>query len=186
MPAAKFEIVRKCKVCGEPFKAKTIESWYCSPRRSKIAWKRNKDEELRMQKVDEVVKKIPKSKDYITVPEAYALFGISKETLYRLIRKSVISSVNVGERQTRVSKEELLKLYPLRKKALAKPKPVAKLYSLEPKDCYTIGEISKKFHLEDSTVYLHIRKYSIPTRQIGNFVYVPKKEIDNLYKGMKQ
>ena len=186
MPAAKFEIVRKCKVCGEPFNAKTIESWYCSPSCSKIAWKRNKDEELRMQKLDEVVKKIPKSKDYITVPEAYALFGISKETLYRLIRKSVISSVNVGERQTRVSKEELLKLYPLRKKALAKPKPVAKLYSLEPKDCYTIGEISKKFHLEDSTVYLHIRKYSIPTRQIGNFVYVPKKEIDNLYKGMKQ
>ena len=34
-----------------------------------------------MQKLDEVVKKIPKSKDYITVPEAYALFGISKETL---------------------------------------------------------------------------------------------------------
>lgn len=139
-----------------------------------------------MQKLDEVVKKIPKSKDYITVPEAYALFGISKETLYRLIRKGVISSVNVGERQIRLSKEELLKLYPLRKKALAKPKPIAKLYSLEPKDCYTIGEISKKFHLEDSTVYLHIRKYSIPTRQIGNFVYVPKKEIDNLYKGMKQ
>lgn len=136
-----------------------------------------------MQKLDEVVKKIPKSKDYITVPEAYALFGISKETLYRLIRKGVISSVNVGERQIRLSKEELLKLYPLRKKALAKPKPIAKLYSLEPKDCYTIGEISKKFHLEDSTVYLHIRKYSIPTRQIGNFVYVPKKEIDNLYKG---
>ena len=139
-----------------------------------------------MQKLDEVVKKIPKSKDYITVPEAYALFGISKETLYRLIRKGVISSVNVGERQIRLSKEELLKLYPLRKKALAKPKPIAKLYSLEPKDCYTIGEISKKFHLEDSTVYLHIRKYSIPTRQIGNFVYVPKKEIDNLYKEMKQ
>ncbi len=139
-----------------------------------------------MQKLDEVVKKIPKSKDYITVPEAYALFGISKETLYRLIRKGVIPSVNVGTRQTRVSKEELLKLYPLRKKALAKAKPVAKLYSLEPKDCYTIGEVAKKYHLDDSTVYLHIRKYSIPTRQIGNFVYVPKKEIDNLYKGAKQ
>ena len=48
-----------------------------------------------------------------------------------------------------------------------------------------------EFHLTDidssiSTVYQHIRKYSIPTRQIGNFVYVPKKEIDNLYKGAKQ
>ena len=114
------------------------------------------------------------------------VFGISKDTLYRLIHKGTISHINLGTNQIRVSKEELLKLYPLRKKALTKPKPVAKLYSLEPKDCYTIGEISKKFHLEDSTVYLHIRKYSIPTRQIGNFVYVPKKEIDNLYKGMKQ
>ena len=159
MPAAKFEIKRKCQVCGQEFIAKTIESWYCSKRCSNIAYKRRKDEEKRNQRLDEIVKSIPKHQDYIKVSEAYALFGISKE---------------------------LLKLYPLRKKALAKPKPVAKLYSLEPKDCYTIGEISKKFHLEDSTVYLHIRKYSIPTRQIGNFVYVPKKEIDNLYKGMKQ
>ena len=84
------------------------------------------------------------------------------------------------------AKEELMKLYPLRKKTLTKPKPIAKLYSLEPKDCYTIGEITEKFLVNESTVYLHIRKYSIPTRQIGNFVYVPKKEIDNLYKGVKR
>ncbi len=45
MPAAKFEITRQCKVCGETFVAKTIESWYCSPKCSKIAWKRRKDEE---------------------------------------------------------------------------------------------------------------------------------------------
>ena len=48
--------------------------------------------------MDEVVKKIPKSKDYVTVPEAYAMFGISKETLYRLIRKGSISSVNAGQK----------------------------------------------------------------------------------------
>lgn len=113
MPAAKFEITRQCKVCGETFVAKTIESWYCSPKCSKIAWKRRKDEELRLQRLDDVVKKIPKSKEYITVPEAYALFGISKETLYRLIRKGTIPSVNAGERQTLLSKEELMKLYPL-------------------------------------------------------------------------
>ena len=59
---------------------------------------RRKDEEQRLQRLDEVVKKIPKSKEYITVPEAYALFGISKETLYRLIRKGTIPSVNAGER----------------------------------------------------------------------------------------
>lgn len=57
-----------------------------------------------------------------------------------------------------------------------------KLYSLEPKDCYTIGEISKKYKVNDSTVYAHIRKYSIPTRQIGNYVYVPKKKLTTYIK----
>ena len=40
----------------------------------------------------------------------------------------------------------------------------------------------EKYHMKDSTAYMQIRKYSIPTRQIGNYVYVPKKEIDKHYK----
>ena len=71
MPAAKFEIKRKCSICGEEFLAKTIESWYCSPRCSKIAWKRRKDEEKRNLRLDEVVKSIPK--DWLS----YAKFRIS-------------------------------------------------------------------------------------------------------------
>ena len=54
----------------------------------------------------------------------------------------------------------------------------------EPKDCYTIGEIAKKFHINDCSVFKHIRRHSIPTRQIGNYVYVPKSEIDKLYKSL--
>jgi len=60
-----------------------------------------------------------------------------------------------------------------------------KLYSLEPEDCYTIGEICEKYQLDDSSVWAHVRKYSIPSRQIGNYVYVPKEEIDNLYKSVE-
>ena len=56
--------------------------------------------------------------------------------------------------------------------------------SFEPKDCYTIGEIAKKFHINDSSVFKHMRRHSIPTRQIGNYVYVPKSEIDKLYKSL--
>ena len=107
MPAAKFEIKRKCQICGEEFLAKTIESWYCSPRCSKIAWKRRKDEEKRNLRLDEVVKGISKDQDYIKVSEAYALFGISRDTLYRLIRKETISHMNLGTNQIRVSYETL-------------------------------------------------------------------------------
>ena len=55
-------------------------------------------------------------------------------------------------------------------------------YNLEPENCYTVGEICKKYRINDSTVWAHVRKYSIPSRQIGNYVYIPKDEIDNLYK----
>lgn len=37
MPAIGFEIKRKCKVCGEVFLAKTLDSQYCSPKCSKVA-----------------------------------------------------------------------------------------------------------------------------------------------------
>lgn len=100
--------------------AKTIESWYCSPKCSRIAYKRKKDEEARHKKLDEIVKKIPEARDYIKVSEAYALFDISKYTLYRLIRKGTISYVNAGEKMIRVSKEELMKMFPLRSEQLKK------------------------------------------------------------------
>lgn len=185
MPAAKFQIIRKCPICGSEFMAKTIESLYCSPKCSKIAWKRKHDDMLKQAKMDEAVKNIPESKDMITVPEAYLLFGISKETIYRQIQKGNITGVNAGKRMTLVSKSDLMKKYPLRPKATDVPKKPAKVFRLEPEDCYTIGEVGQKYKLDDSTVYLHVRKYSIPTRQIGNYVYVPKSEIDELYKGMK-
>ena len=47
MPGSKYKIVRKCPVCGEEFFARTLESWYCSPKCSKVAWKRKHDEEKR-------------------------------------------------------------------------------------------------------------------------------------------
>ena len=58
MAASKFQIKRKCPICGEEFMAKTIESFFCSPACSKVAWKRKHDEEERNKRLDEVVKTI--------------------------------------------------------------------------------------------------------------------------------
>ncbi len=70
MPAAKFQIKRKCKICGENFTAKTVESWYCSPKCSKIAYKHRKGEEARQKKLDKIETKIPESRDHIKVSVA--------------------------------------------------------------------------------------------------------------------
>ena len=167
MAVAKYKIVRKCPVCGEEFFARTLESWYCSPKCSKVAWK-------------------PKSKEYISITEAYAMFGASRSTIYRLIYMKKISFIEPEKGIRLVCKGELMNLFPLRQSPLdTKPRKPVTMYRMEPEDCYTIGEISKKFHLDDSTVYAHIRKYSIPTRQIGNYVYAHKESIDKLYKDIK-
>lgn len=182
MPTAKFEIKRKCQLCGTTFLAKTLDSIYCSRECSRRAYDKRKAEENKRKQLDSIISQIPDGREYISVAEAEALFGVCKETIRRLIRKGEVSSINLGTRLTRVCKSELMNRLPLREEPVDRSRALPKKYSLEPEDCYTVGEIAKKFSIAESTVYAHIRKYAIPIRQIGNYVYAPKSEIDHLYK----
>ncbi len=183
MPRAKFEIERKCLCCGKPFMALTITSRYCSNACIKKASRMRKMEEKKEAVLREVAGQVDDSRDYISVKEAISLYAVSRTSLYHYIRTGQIPSVNLGAHLTRVSRKELDMLFHPRQDLLdGKVKPMRKLYDMEPENCYTITEICKKYKVNDSTVYTQIRKYGIPTRQIGNYVYVPKSEIDNLYK----
>ena len=183
MPTIGFEIKRKCKICGKVFVAKTLDSYYCSQKCGKVAWKRKKDVKDRNAKLGAIAQQVPDIREYISVKEAVAMFGLERSTLYRLIKLGCIPVINLGTRLTRIKRSEMEQLFLKRPECIAeKEKPVPKTYSLEPEECYTITEICEKYHINDSSVWAHVRKYSIPSRQIGNCVYVPKQEIDNLYK----
>lgn len=183
MPGIALEINRKCKVCGKVFRVKKLDSQYCSDRCCNIDYKRRRDAEAKEARLDKIAEQIPDVREYISVKEAVAMFNIERGTLYRLIRIGRIPAINLGMHLIRIKRSELESNFLARTVAREeKSKPTPKLYSLEPEDCYTITEICQKFGLQDSTVWNHVRKYSIPSRQIGRFVYVPKEEIDNLYK----
>lgn len=182
MPAANFEIQRKCKECGATFLAKTVESFYCSKRCSDFAYKRRKREKEKRDRLDSVVNAIPEARDYISVAEAVAMFGVGRDTIYRLIRTGQIPAINMGKRLIRISKDALMTMFPVRTEPVNRQQALPKTYSLEPEDCYTVGEISEKYKISESTVYKNIREHAIPIRQIGKFVYVPKSEIDTLFK----
>ena len=186
MAQAKYEIRRRCPICGAIFQIRTIDAVYCSKQCSDIAYKRKKDREAKEAKYEQIAKEIPDIREFLSVQEAVALYCVERDTLYREIRKGMLPSVNLGKKQLRVRRADIEARFPFRKKVrkVAK-KPIPKTYNLEPKNCYTIGEISKKYRIHDSSVWAHIRKFSIPTRQIGNYVYVPKSEIDKLYKSIE-
>lgn len=175
------KIQKQCEVCGQSFVPKTVDSVYCSKKCGGVAYRKKKAQKKKEEEQQAVIDKISADRLYISVPEAIALFGVAKSTLYRLVRQKRIPAINLGTRLVRIDRAAIEEMFPIRQTPLKKEKPTAKLYSLEPQDCYTISEIAKKFGISDSTVYKHIRKYSIPTRQIGNYVYAPKTEIDNLY-----
>ena len=186
MAQAKYEIRRKCPICGAVFQIRTIDSVYCSKHCSDVAYKRKKDREAKEAKYEQLAKEIPDIREFLSVQEAVAVYCVERDTLYREIRKGKIPAVNLGTKQLRLNRADLEQRYPRRKKVRkAAKKPIAKTYNMEPENCYTIGEISKKFRIHDSSVWAHIRKFSIPTRQIGNYVYAPKSEIDKLYKSIK-
>ena len=176
--------IRKiCELCSELFQPKTIDSIYCSSKCSKTAYRKKKALEKKDKERKAIVDKISGNRLYISVPEAIAIFGIAKSTLYRLIRQKKIPAINLGTRLIRIELAVMEEMFPTKQSSevlIEKSKP--KLFSLEPDDCYTIGEITDKFGISNSSVYKHIRKFSIPTRQIGKYVYAPKSEIDPLYK----
>ena len=102
----------------------------------------------RQLELDKIVSFMPKSKEYISITEAYAAFGASRSTIYRLIYMKKISFIEPEKGIRLVCKGELMNLFPLRQSPLdTKPRKPVTMYRMEPEDCYTMGEISKKFHL---------------------------------------
>lgn len=86
MPTIGFEIKRKSKVCGKVFVAKTFDSHYRSPKCSKVAWKLKKDVKDRNAKLEAIARQVSDIREYISVKEAVAMFGVERGTLYRLIK----------------------------------------------------------------------------------------------------
>ena len=122
------------------------------------------------------------ARPYISITEATILFGISKDTIRRLIKTGKIPAFNLGERLTRVSRIHLEAVFTAVDLPKEKPQEQQSVkLQYEPSECYTINEISEKYGVSLSTVSNTIRRNSIPKRQVGKFVYVPKEMIDKIF-----
>jgi len=182
MPVSKFILQRNCENCGKQFNAKTVYSKYCCEKCSEAAARKRKSLEKEEEKRQQLANQIPIDRPYISIQEAVILFGISRDTIYRQIKKGNIPAVNLGERLTRISRVHIEAMFP-KVEIVKAMQPVASIQeiSFDPANCYTIGEISQKYGISLSTVDKTIRRCSIPKKQIGKFVYVPKVEIDRIF-----
>lgn len=184
MPISNAKIVRECIVCGKSFLAKNIKSMHCSKRCSDETY-RNKRRALKKEQERLALVEASKHKQFLSIVEVSRRFNVSRPTLYRWIRQGKIQAYNPGDNMTYIDIADIESKLQIRKPLEETAVPQKRLYSLEPEDCYTIGEVAKKFRVSESTVYSTIRKQSIPIRQIGRYVYVPKFDIDKIYNSSK-
>ena len=187
MGFSKLKIPKICEQCQKPFEAKTITTRFCSHSCADKSSKERKKQEKELQKKEKVLEKyadkiaILQYRDFISVSEAVVLFGISKSTIHRLIKRNLIRSVNLGKRLTRINKSELEKLFLpiITNEKENQENELPKKYKKE--DCYTLSQVSEKFGANPSTVNRIIDKFKIPKEKIGSFVYVPKVKIDEIF-----
>ncbi len=179
MGESKLQIPKVCPQCGNTFLAKTVKTVYCSAGCCWIA----RNEKRKRDRREKVLKEIKEDgKEYITITEALKIFTTSRNTLCRLVKSDEIHYTKISPKKVFVSVQDLETLFPLRpEKIMTENQKQNHIFDMSPNKCYTIGEVSIKFGISEKSVYKHIREFSIPMRQIGRFVYVPKVEIDKIY-----
>ena len=190
MGVSKLKIPKICEHCGKPFEAKTVITRFCSDACNNISLRKRKKQALEEERKQQILQESKtaiaeiQTRPYISIAEAVVLFGISKNTIHRLIRAGKIPAVNLGQRLTRISRTHIEAMFTAVAVPEEKPKEQqAVKLQYEPGECYTIGEVSEKYGVSLSTVSNIIRRNSIPKREIGKFVYVPKDMIDKILAG---
>lgn len=191
MGYSQLKIPKICGQCWKPFEAKTVITRYCSTscnnKSIKEKKKQAKDAERKQVIQKQSANQIAaiQTRPYISITEATILFDISKNTIHRLIKAGKVPAMNLGQRLTGVSRTHIEAQFTA-VEIPKEPKEQPMKLHYEKDECYTINEIFQKYGVSLSTVDNVIRWNSLPKRQIGNYVYVPKELINKKCRQMKQ
>lgn len=212
MPKSQFRLPRICEHCGKPFEAKTVSTRFCSTACGNRANKERIRQELENSRKQTLLEHAAahiaeiQTRPYITVAEATELFGISKDTIRRLIKRGKLPAVNLGQRLTRISRTHIEEMFeaviipepeekkpPMPKPAIirekAKQEPTKDLPlpdTFNPEDYCTIGDVVKKYGKCSLTVNSYLNEYKVPRYRFGRTVYLSKAQVDTIFQNAKK
>ncbi len=129
MPTIGFEIKRKCKVCGKVFVAKTLTVTIVPLNVVKWLGNAKRMQKDRNAKLEAIARQVSDIREYISVKEAVAMFGVERSTLYRLIKLGRIPTINMGTRLTRIKRSEMERLFLNRSESIAEKKSLLLKYT---------------------------------------------------------
>lgn len=179
--SSNFTVDRICECCGNVFTAKTTVTRFCSKLCNKRFWK-SQARGKKIAPMNELVEKIVgqtseknQPREFLTVRMAAKLLGVSEKIVYGMINTGRIRAVNLAERKTIVSRQEIDNLFQLPEL----PKPAEVQPGIE--DCYHMAEAQAKFGISEKALYALVKRNKIQKFQSGWYTYVPKQALDTIF-----
>lgn len=114
--SSNIRVQRTCQHCGNEFTAKTTVTKYCGDICAKKAYKKRQRDSKVQHSAEETsqVKLRPikevQEKDFLSIQEACLLLGVSRMTLYRMIKSEKIKATQLG-RRTIISRKNIEALF---------------------------------------------------------------------------
>lgn len=122
MGRGNYSMERTCEECGKNFNPPMLRSRYCCNLCVKRASKKRMIAKAKEEQRKTLAQMIPDTKEYITIAEAVILYRISRDTLYCLVIKKAIPSINLGKKMIRLNRTYMDNQFSL----APKPKSVKK------------------------------------------------------------
>lgn len=187
MAASKVPIKKVCEHCQKVFYAYKRTTRFCCSKCNERHYK----ETIRLRMVQETERKTNEkiklkqdrgdihSKEYLTVTQSSELLGISRWTLYRLIKQEAIKASRITGRTSLISRESIntfMNEHPFNaeRKATA-PTSIKDEY-------YSTKEIKEKYNVCDSWIFEFTKKQGIPKITTGKDTYWSKKHVDLFFR----
>jgi excisionase family DNA binding protein len=109
--SSNIKLIKECEFCHNAFTAKTTVTRYCSHRCNQKHYKELKREAKVRAIVQPFVHKKAQvflRKDFLSIPDAARLAGVSERTIFRMISRRLINPVRQG-RKVSIKLNDLLK-----------------------------------------------------------------------------
>ncbi|GAA4445683.1 helix-turn-helix domain-containing protein [Pontibacter saemangeumensis] len=181
--SSNITIQRICQHCGKEFTARTTVTQYCGDACAKRAYKaRQKAAKVETSnRQTKAIKEKPmedlKAKAFLSVADTCQLLGISRWTLWRLIKRGELPAAKFG-RSILIKRADIDSLFQLT--PLEFPAESLDQDTFNPEDCYSLSEVQALYRISEKALHELIKRIGIPKYKQGIYAYVPKAHIRSL------
>ncbi len=183
--SSNIKIRRVCQHCKNEFEAQKTTTKFCSHKCASRAYKENlrnlkvelsnkETETISTQHITEL-----QAKEFLSINESCNLIGISRRTLYRILKRGEIKAGKFGKR-TIIRRSDIDKIFVLAQNHNTQPIEEEKQKQYDITDCYSTLAVRKKYGISESALRNLVIKHKIPKYRKGLYAYVPRPVLDKL------